>query len=120
MCSDYNSETNKLLEHTYLQLHVLGYSLHSVLQGLTPHLLSGDLDSCMEHISSILIEDLFGMPAEDREGGAKIPEAKTPQSYNCYEIVGTFLSPSLLPDLLQPVKQVCGCVSVCMGGCVSM
>lgn len=91
----------------HTQLHVLGYSLHSILRGLTPHLMSGDLDSCLEPISSVLTEDLFGTPAEDRDGGAKIPEAKTPQSYNCYEIIGAYLSPTLLPDLLQPVKQVC-------------
>ncbi len=94
------------LMHTFTQLHVLGYSLHSVLRGLSPHLMSGDLDPCLELVSCILTEDLFGAPAEEREVGAKIPEAKTPQSYNSYEIMGAYLSPTRLPDLLLPVKQV--------------
>lgn len=111
------------------QLHVLGYSLHSVLQGIanagtkissssssvsptvcTPlSFKSGDLDPCLDLISPILIEDLFGVPAEERESGenvAKIPESKTPQSYNCYEIVAKFLSPRFIPDLLTPVREV--------------
>ena len=59
------------------------------------------------------MEDLFGTPAEERESTeniAKIPESKTPQSYNSYEIVSRFLSPRLLPDLLVPVKEVCVCL----------
>ena len=118
---------------------MLGYSLHSVLRGIsspwtkpsppspspspspflsavpTPlaaSLRSGDLDACLDLISSILIEDLFGTPAEERESGenvAKIPESKTPQSYNCYEILAQFLSPQLIPDLLTPVREVSHC-----------
>lgn len=55
------------------------------------------------------MEDLFGAPAEERECGesvAKIPESKSPQSHNTYEIVSRYLSPKLLPDLLLPVKEV--------------
>ena len=40
---------------------------------------------------------------------AKIPESKTPQSYNCYEILAQFLSPQLIPDLLTPVREVSHC-----------
>ena len=114
---------------------MLGYSLHSVLRGisspcikppppspstsssavptsLAASLQSGDLDACLDLISSILIEDLFGTPAEERESGenvAKIPDSKTPQSYNCYEILAQFLSPQLIPDLLTPIREVSHC-----------
>eukprot|EP00731_Ephydatia_muelleri_P000969 Em0001g969a len=37
---------------------------------------------------------------------AKIPESKTPQSLNTYEITAQYLSPHLLPDLLSVPKQV--------------
>lgn len=102
---------------------MLSYSLHYLLRALTSTsssdpspssspsspLAVGDLDPCLELVSGILIEDLFGVPAEERESGenvAKIPESKTPQSYNSYEIVSQYLSPKLLPDLLSPVKEV--------------
>ena len=57
------------------------------------------------------MEDLFGVPAEERESGenvAKIPESKSPQSFNSYEIVARFLSPHLVPDLLAPLREVSG------------
>ena len=116
---------------------MLGYSLHSILRGISNpqntkmpppslsspsstipspsaavSLRSGDLDACLDLISSILIEDLFGTPAEERESGenvAKIPESKTPQSYNSYEILAQFLSPWLIPDLLTPIREVSRC-----------
>lgn len=105
------------------QLHVSSYSLHYLLRSMStpppssspspptgPALLAvGDLDPCLDLISAILIEDLFGVPAEERESGeniARIPESKTPQSYNSYEIAAHFLSPRLLPQLLSPVKDV--------------
>ncbi len=115
-----------ILFNAHLQLHVLSYSLHYLLRALSSSssptdpspspspspsrpLAVGDLDPCLDFVSAILIEDLFGGPAEERECGenvAKIPESKTPQSYNSYEIVSQFLSPRLLPDLLSPVKEV--------------
>eukprot|EP00731_Ephydatia_muelleri_P001007 Em0001g1007a len=101
-------EMKELLTRGY-QLHVLAFSLHSLLKGVSPVLKAGDLDSCMQLISMIVKEDLFGLPAEEREIGelvAKIPESKTPQSLNTYEITAQYLSPHLLPDLLSVPKQV--------------
>ena len=110
-----------------MQLHVLSYSLHHLLRALsTPPtssstssststssssclLNTGDLDPCLDLISDILKEDLFGTAAEERESGAgvaKIPESKTPQSFNTYEIVAQFISPKLVPQLLAPIKEV--------------
>ena len=105
-----------------IQLHVLSYSLHYLLQALsspppssststTPSslLTVGDLDPCLHLLSEVLVEDLFGAPAEERECGenvTKIPESKSPQSLASYEIVARFLSPGLVPELLSPVKEV--------------
>ena len=116
-----------------LKLHVLAYSLHSILNGLHSILKTGDLDPCLDLISQvlhqfsihsssptllfsilsfqILVEDLFGVPAEEREAGesvAKIPESKSPQSYNSYCLVAQFLSPDQVPQLLAPIKEVRG------------
>ena len=57
----------------------------------------------------ILLRDLFGSPAEEREVKeviCKTPEGRSTQSYNTYELAAKFLSPSLLPELLRPVKEV--------------
>ena len=55
------------------------------------------------------MEDLFGSVAEERREGeivSKLPEARTSQSTKSYEIFAMFLSPSLLPQLLKPLKEV--------------
>jgi hypothetical protein len=101
-------EMTDLLTRGY-QLHVLAYSLHSILNGASSILKTGDLDPCLQLISQILQEDLFGVPAEEREAGesvARIPESKRPQSCNSYRLVAQFLSPRLLPQLLAPVKEI--------------
>ena len=57
----------------------------------------------------VLVEDVFGVPAEEREGGeavARIPEAKHPRSGDSYCIAAQFLSPRLLPQLLAPIREV--------------
>ena len=101
---------------------MLSYSLHYLLHAMvTPtssssssqssssSLVPGDLDPSFSLVSDILKEDLFGAPAEERESGecvAKIPESKSPQSYNTYEIVARYFSPGLVPKLLAPIKEV--------------
>ena len=55
------------------------------------------------------MEDLFGSVEEERREGeiaSKLPEARTSQSTKSYEIFAMFLSPSLLPQLLKPLKEV--------------
>ena len=55
------------------------------------------------------MEDLFGSVAEERREGeiaSKLPEARASQSIKSYEIFAMFLSPSLLPQLLKPLKEV--------------
>ena len=52
---------------------------------------------------------MFGSVAEERreaEIASKLPEARTSQSTKSYEIFSMFLSPSLLPQLLKPLKEV--------------
>ena len=70
--------------------------------------------------TQVLIKDLFGTPAEERgvkEVISKIPEGKNCKSGLTFGLIARFLSPSLLPTLLQPVKEVCGTTS---GDCFYM
>ena len=92
-----------------VQLHVLSYSLHALLCDLSKHLASGDLDSCLQAITDIVTEDLFGQLAEEREvpeAASKLPEAKSSKGLATLEIVSSKLSPQLLPSLIAPLKKV--------------
>lgn len=57
----------------------------------------------------MLVGDLFGVAAEERREGeiaSKLPEARASQSVKSYEMLAMFLSPSMLPQLLKPLKEV--------------
>lgn len=90
-------------------MHVLSYSLHALLCALSQDLASGDLDPCLQSISDIVAEDLFGQLAEEREvpeAVSKLPEAKSSKGLATLEIVSSKLSPQLLPSLIAPLKKV--------------
>lgn len=56
-----------------------------------------------------MVGDLFGVAAEERREGeiaSKLPEARASQSVKSYEMLAMFLSPSMLPQLLKPLKEV--------------
>jgi len=55
------------------------------------------------------VGDLFGVAAEERREGeiaSKLPEARASQSIKSYEILSMFLGPSMLSQLLKPLKEV--------------
>ena len=88
---------------------MLSYSLHALLCELSKHLSSGDLDPCLQSITDIVTEDLFGQLAEEREvpeDVSKLPEAKSSKGLVTLEIVSFKLSPHLLPSLIAPLKKV--------------
>ncbi|XP_065909347.1 small subunit processome component 20 homolog isoform X2 [Dysidea avara] len=90
------------------QVHVLSYSIHALLNGIKDQLTAGDIDVCLEPINEVLVGDLFGVAAEERREGeiaSKLPEARASQSIKSYEILAMFLSPSMLPQLLTPLKE---------------
>jgi U3 small nucleolar RNA-associated protein 20 len=90
------------------QLHVLSYTIHHMIHGMIPLLRPGDLDSSSDDIKHILVRDLFDGPAEEREVDefiSKISEGKKCKSLHTYGMVVRFLSPSLIPEFLQPIKE---------------
>ncbi|CAI8031672.1 Small subunit processome component 20 homolog [Geodia barretti] len=98
-------EMKDLLTRGY-QLHVLGYSLHSILNGVCPILKTGDLDPSLDLVSQVLVEDLFGVPAEEREAGesvAKIPEGKNPQSSKSFEAKASSRTSRVAEEVLRQI-----------------
>ena len=45
-------EIHSVLQRGY-QLHILGYSLHSLLQGANPDILSSDMDACLNDVMEV-------------------------------------------------------------------
>ena len=92
-----------------LQIHVLAYSIHALLNGLSQHLNPGDLDPCLEDFCTIVTNDLFGTPSEERdtpEAVKKLPEAKTTKGYETLELMVSKLSPKVVPHVIESLLKV--------------
>ena len=74
------------------QLHVLGYTLHAILERVAadPSTAPGDLDSSVDPLVPILAEDVMGLAAEERKVGkiaSKGKEARKCCSYDSLAIL---------------------------------
>ncbi|XP_060050218.1 small subunit processome component 20 homolog isoform X2 [Erinaceus europaeus] len=91
------------------QVHVLTFSVHMLLQGLTKKLQVGDLDSCLNIMIEIFNHELFGAIAEEKEVKqilSKVMEARRSKSYDSYEILGKFIGKDQVTKLIIPLKEI--------------
>ncbi|KAL2713487.1 small subunit processome component 20 [Vespula squamosa] len=101
-------ELNSLLTKGF-QVHVLAYTIHSVLTVLKPHFQKFDVNRNLQSILSVCKIDLFGLTAEEKEviGIVKnITEAKSTKSYDIFHILAEYMTESCLLDLIMPLKDV--------------
>ncbi|XP_010355507.2 small subunit processome component 20 homolog [Rhinopithecus roxellana] len=91
------------------QVHVLTFTVHMLLQGLTNKLQVGDLDSCLGIMIEIFNYELFGAVAEEKEVKqilSKVMEARRSKSYDSYEILGKFVGKDQVTKLILPLKEI--------------
>jgi U3 small nucleolar RNA-associated protein 20 len=93
------------------ELHVLGHTVHHLLAALAPSVRPGDLDGAVPLLVSVLLEDIFGEPAEKREVEAianSMKEAKGTQSFRSFELLGATLG--FVPNINLVVPPLHACV----------
>ncbi|KAK3932177.1 Small subunit processome component 20-like protein [Frankliniella fusca] len=91
------------------QVHVLVFSIHSVLISLKEVFKAGDIDESLPYIIEVCKLDLFGAAAEEKEEGkiaSKLHEAQSTKSYNTLHVTAQFVSESHLTNLLIPFKEI--------------
>ncbi|XP_003269959.1 small subunit processome component 20 homolog [Nomascus leucogenys] len=91
------------------QVHVLTFTVHMLLQGLTNKLQVGDLDSCLDIMIEMFNHELFGAVAEEKEVKqilSKVMEARRSKSYDSYEILGKFVGKDQITKLILPLKEI--------------
>uniref|UniRef100_A0A250Y8E9 Small subunit processome component 20 n=1 Tax=Castor canadensis TaxID=51338 RepID=A0A250Y8E9_CASCN len=91
------------------QVHVLTFTVHMLLQGLTSKLQVGDLDPCLDIMIEIFNHELFGALAEEKEVKqilSKVMEARRSKSYDSYEILGKFVGKDQVTKLILPLKEI--------------
>ncbi|KAJ3024120.1 U3 snoRNP protein [Thoreauomyces humboldtii] len=91
------------------QLHVLGFTVHSILMNLVPLLKPGDLDPCVDQVVSVCVADIFGEAGAEREVmelRGKMREIKTTKSFDSLELISKAISFKLTGRMLLPLKEL--------------
>ncbi|CAL1568682.1 unnamed protein product [Knipowitschia caucasica] len=91
------------------QVHVLTFTVHSLLTTLSPTLKSGDLDPCMNMLIDIFNNELFGAVAEEKDVKgivSKTMEARHSKSMDSYELLSQFCSKESITKLILPQKEI--------------
>jgi U3 small nucleolar RNA-associated protein 20 len=91
------------------QLHVLSYTVHSILVAIVPKFPSGSLDYCVGTIVDIIMDDIFGVTGseKDEEGYiSKMKEVKGSMSYDSMDILASITTLPYLGRLIRPIKTL--------------
>ncbi|KAJ7564585.1 hypothetical protein O6H91_02G024400 [Diphasiastrum complanatum] len=91
------------------ELHVLGYTLNSILVKIVPTLNVGEIDYCLDQILHILEGDIFGEVAEEKDVKAlavRMKETKHMRSFESFKLIAQVTSFRLHGfTLLNPVRN---------------
>ncbi|KAF2639974.1 U3 snoRNP protein Utp20 [Massarina eburnea CBS 473.64] len=91
------------------QLHVLSFTLHTILVKLTEQIQPGDLDYCLTDIVEIIMDDTFGLTGQEKDAEeyiSKMKEVKSSKSFDSMDIIARCVTPSHLVDLILPIKSL--------------
>lgn len=91
-------------------LHVLSYTVHSIVMATTPHFKTGDLDYCVSEIVAVIMDDIFGNTGEEKDeleylkDKASKKEVKQKISFDTMELLASITSLPYLLELIRPIE----------------
>lgn len=91
------------------QLHVLSYTMHSILEKIIPITAPGDLDYCLPSIVAIIMDDIFGATGQEKDAEeyvSKMIEIKKNKSRDSMELIAETATLGRLTDLVQPIQSL--------------
>ncbi|KAL2261367.1 hypothetical protein VTK26DRAFT_4319 [Humicola hyalothermophila] len=91
------------------QLHVLSYTLHSILLVAIPAFKQGDLDYCLSSIVAVIMDDIFGVAGQEKDAAeyvSKMKEVKSSKSQDSMELIAKTASITRLSDLTMPLQSL--------------
>lgn len=89
------------------QIHVLSFTVHSLLVTISEVLEHGDLDESVQLIIDIIMEDIFGAAGQEKDAEgytSKMKEVKFKKSFDSGELLCTNISLKSFSYLVEPVK----------------
>jgi U3 small nucleolar RNA-associated protein 20 len=91
------------------QLHVLSYTMHSILVTIIPQTQPGDLDYCQEKIMAIIMDDIFGVIGLEKDAEeyvSQMKEVKSNKSQDSMELIAKTTSINHLVGLVRPLHSL--------------
>ncbi|KAF5856585.1 U3 snoRNP protein [Aspergillus alliaceus] len=91
------------------QLHVLSFTVHSILVATTDDFQQGDLDYCLADLSSVVMDDTFGTVGQEKDAEdyvSKMKEVKSNKSYDSMELLAKNSTVGNLANLIRPLQSL--------------
>ena len=91
------------------QLHVLSYTVHSILVATAPIFKPGDIDYCLPQIVSVILDDIFGTTGQEKDAEeyiSKMKEVKSSKSYDSMELIAKTATVGHLVLLIRPLQTL--------------
>ncbi|KAG5980408.1 hypothetical protein E4U55_004057 [Claviceps digitariae] len=91
------------------QLHVLSYTMHSILVATVPTFAPGDLDHCLPAIVTVIMDDIFGTIGQEKDAEGyttQMKEIKSSKSQDSMELVAKNASINHLIHLVRPLQAL--------------
>lgn len=91
------------------QLHVLSYTVHSILVATSSIFKPGDLDYCLPQIVAIIMDDIFGATGQEKDAEeyiSKMKEVKSSKSYDSIELVAKTATVDHFVQLIKPLQAL--------------
>ncbi|KAF4554634.1 U3 small nucleolar RNA-associated protein 20-like protein [Elsinoe fawcettii] len=101
-------ELRTALQRGY-QLHVLSFTVHSILVENLGKFEPGDLDHCLTDIVSIIMDDIFGSAGQEKDAEeyiSRMKEVKSSKSYDSMELVAKITTLPHLSQLMRPIQNL--------------
>ncbi|KAL1891217.1 U3 snoRNP protein [Ceratocystis pirilliformis] len=102
------NELKGALQRGY-QLHVLSYTMHSLLLATIPEFGQGSLDYCLSTMVTIIMDDIFGVIGQEKDADGyttTMKEIKSSKSQDSMELISKSASITHLSDLVAPMQQM--------------
>ncbi|KAI0425434.1 armadillo-type protein [Xylaria sp. FL1042] len=91
------------------QLHVLSYTMHTILVAAIPQFQPGDIDYCLDDIMAIIMDDIFGVIGQEKDAEgytSKTKEVKSSKSQDSMELIARTASVNRLGNLISPLRSL--------------
>lgn len=91
------------------QLHVLSYTMHTILLAVIPEFQQGDLDYCLESMVAVIMDDVFGVTGQEKDAEgytSQTKEVKSSKSQDSMELIASTASITQLVELVKPLQAL--------------